>query len=763
MAQVSGSISGYVKDKTGAPVPGCFIEVDGTAYNAVTDEAGYFTINNIEPASYNITASMTGFGSVTLYNVIIKSVGNPEINFELTETSEELTEVVVTKFKTGRTTETPLSVQSLTAVEIANYPGSNNDVVRVAQTLPGVSPSIGGFRNDLIIRGGAPNETVYYLDGMEVPNINHFSTQGSSGGPVGMLNVSFIQDVTLSTSAFGAQYDNPLSGVLQFRQRNGNTNNFNGNVRLSASELALTLEGPLFKSEGKESKTSFIASVRRSYLQFLFQLIELPIRPDYWDYQYKVTHKIDDYNSISLLGLGSIDDFSVEAPDDFDEEQQATLEQVPYIEQRTNTTGITWNRRFKNGNGNMQTTLSNNYFQNTFTRYEDNENQEGVLFSNDAKEIEYKLRNQTTFFINNWKLSAGFNTQWSDYTNITTDITDNNFYRTDIDFLKYGLFANLSGSVTDDLNVSFGVRADDDTFTGYDNLFTTISPRLSLSYRLTDKLKINSSVGRYFKLPPYTILGYRENNILLNENAAYTKSDHYVVGLEYMLSNSAWATLEGFYKRYNNFPVSLADQVSLANKGAGFEVLGNEAVATTGSGRTYGLELFVQQKLTDNFFGVFSYTFFFSEFTGTDNSQYLPSVWDSRHLLSFTGGYKFKKNWEVSSRFRFAGKTPFVPIDTQASLQTYPEFVFNYNNLGDEKLDVFNQLDVRIDKKFNFSKFSLNIFAEAENILAQAIPQPPQYILSRNNDGSITEPPSLSTVNTSNNQIIPSIGIVLDF
>ena len=171
--------------------------------------------------------------------------------------------------------ETPLSVQNLSVEEIKSNPGGNFDISKVIQTLPGVGGGQqgGSFRNDIIIRGGAPNENVFYLDGIEVPVINHFQTQGSSGGPQGILNVSFIEDVKLSSSAFDARYDNALSSVFQFKQKNGNPNQFQGNFRLSATEAALTLEGPLSKNK----KTTFLASARRSYLELLFQALDLPI------------------------------------------------------------------------------------------------------------------------------------------------------------------------------------------------------------------------------------------------------------------------------------------------------------------------------------------------------------------------------------------------------------------------------------------------------------------------------------------------------
>jgi len=483
-AQVTTFIYGRVVNERGEPMFGASVYLEGTQLGAQVNIDGNYKISGVSSGSYNIIVSYLGYEPQTKYNIIVRSKGTPAYNFILKEATQQLEAVVIANAnKISRPKETPLSTQSLSAVEIATYPGSNNDVVRVAQTLPGVSPSIGGFRNDLIIRGGAPNETVYYLDGMEIPNINHFSTQGSAGGPVGLINVSFIENVTLSTSAFNARYDNPLSGVLQFNQRNGNNRNFSGNFRVSASEAALTFEGPLFKKESEESNTTFLASIRRSYLQFLFEVIGLPFKPDYWDYQYRLNHKIDNFNSISLLGLGSIDDFSINPPDDFDAERQAQLEQAPFINQRTNNIGITWRNRFKNGNGFMLTTLSNNTLVNDFKRYRDPDNESAIIFNNDATESETKLRYELTQYLGDWKLNSGLNMQHSDYSNLTQDLKNSLTFNTEINFLKYGLFANMSRSFFDNkLDISFGFRIDDDSFTQNENLFSNFSPRLSASH-----------------------------------------------------------------------------------------------------------------------------------------------------------------------------------------------------------------------------------------------------------------------------------------
>ena len=769
-AQNSGQLSGRVVDRqTQLPIEGVTVLLENSLMGVATDSDGYFTINDVPTKTYNVTISHLGYQSQTIYNVIVKTFGTPPLQILLEESTNELDEVVILQSPFRTTIESPLSTQSFSAVEIETYPGGNNDITKVIQSMPGISPSIGGFRNDIIIRGGAPNESVYYLDGIEIPNINHFSTQGSAGGPVGMLNVSFIREVTLSSSAFGAAYDNPLSGVLSFEQREGNPNRFGGNFRLGASEAALTLEGPLFrKDKDKPAKTTLLFSVRRSYLQFLFELIGLPIRPDYWDYQWKINHEIDPYNTLIFLGLGTVDDFSVKAPDEFDAAQQATIDQVPIIQQKTITVGLSWKRKYKNGNGNMITSVSTNRLQNIFSRYQDNTQKTGTIFKNDSYEQETKIRYQTLHYLNKWKVVGGANFQYSDYANDTRSLLYNLDYKTGIDFIKYGFFAKGERKFfNDDLGISFGFRFDADTFSQGSRLIDNFSPRLSLTYNLTEdqSWKINASVGRYFKMPTYTMLGFQNlNGNFVNKSAKYTQSDHAVMGLEYSPGNAARITLEGFYKKYSQYPISVIDQVSLANKGGDFEVLGNEAITSNGSGKSYGMEVLYQQKLAKNFYGVFAYTYFHSQFT-TSSGKYLPSVWDSRHLISFSGGYKLKRNWEISARWRFSGQTPYVPVDLDASLSAYPEIILDYNQLGNAKLDPFNLADIRFDKKWNFKRYSFNFYFEIQNFLAQAVPLPEEYGLNRADNGELIFPNALVRVDTNenNNIPIPTFGLVFDF
>ncbi|MBU6342726.1 MAG: carboxypeptidase-like regulatory domain-containing protein, partial [Bacteroidetes bacterium] len=312
-AQNKGMLVGSVIDKqTQELIIGATVQLDGTALGSNTDSDGKFKIMDIPPKTYNVTVRYLGYAAQTRYNVVITSGNANFVNFELETDSRNLGEVTISENKSVRvaSAETPLSIQNLTAQEIKANPGGNFDISQVITTLPGVggTAGTGSFRNDLLIRGGGPNENVFYLDGVEIPVINHFSTQGAAGGPQGILNVSFIEDATLSTSAFNARYDNALSAVLQLRQRDGNPEKFQGNFRLSGTEAALTTEGPI------GPKTTFLASARRSYLSLLFTLFDLPIRPDYWDFQYKITHKINAKTTLTALAVGAIDNFKFALP-----------------------------------------------------------------------------------------------------------------------------------------------------------------------------------------------------------------------------------------------------------------------------------------------------------------------------------------------------------------------------------------------------------------------------------------------------------------
>jgi outer membrane cobalamin receptor len=800
LAQNLGTLNGSVVDKlTQEALVGVTIRLEGTELGTTTDIDGNFRLNNVPPRSYNIVATYIGYAPFTKFNVVVTTGNANQVNFQIEPDANSLGEVVIATNKSVKiaSVETPLSIQNLSVEEIKSNPGGNFDISKVLQALPGVSAGAGGGgggRNDLIIRGGGPSENVFYLDGVEIPVINHFTTQGAAGGPVGQLNVSFIEDATLATSAFNARYDNPLSAVLQFTQRDGNPERVQGNFRVGASETSLTLEGPL----AKNGKTTFLASARRSYLQFLFQLIGLPIRPDYWDFQYKVTHKINAKTTITSLGVGAIDKFYFAAPKESSPENNYILSSVPSINQWNYTQGFTLKRLVEDGYWNL--TFSRNMLDNRLDQFTDNfdgkqKDEAKRKLRLQSQEIENKLRFDYNKYVGAWKYAFGAGVQYAKYNNNTfnrifPEVKDDNGniiqpgltlnFNSAINFLKYGFFGQINRTFLDQrLAISAGIRTDGNTFMNNGNdIWRTLSPRASISYALAEKWKASASVGRYFKLAPYTVLGFRDNdNVLVNKDINYLQSDHYVAGLEYLPTRSLRITLEGFLKRYADYPVSAVSGLSLANQGNGFGVLGNEKVSSIGKGEATGVELFVQQKLLKNFFFTGSYTLFWSKFSNA-NGREIPSSWDNRHLFSAILGYKFGRNWELGVKYRYQGGVPYTPFDDVASRRDYAVTgtgTLDADQINTLRLTAFNQLDLRIDKKWNYRRATLDIFVDIQNALSSKSQGEPNYTFTRNADntdwkttdnlplrpdGSNAIPIILDNLSGS---FLPSIGIIVEF
>ncbi|MBC6988389.1 TonB-dependent receptor [Hymenobacter sp. BT491] len=805
LAQSTGTISGSVRDrKTQELLPGVTITLEGTTLGTASDGEGRFRLTGIPPGSYNLRATFIGYDPLLRANVLVNSGNANVLSLELNSGTQQLGEVQVVANRAIRvaTAETPLSVQRITTEEIKSNPGGNFDISKVVQTLPGVggggTGGTAGFRNDIIIRGGAPNENVYYLDGIEVPVINHFQTQGSAGGPAGILNVSFIEDVTLSTSAFHARYDNPLSSVLQFRQRDGNAERVQGNLRTSGTEVAGTLEGPLGRKDSSgRARTTFLLSARRSYLQLLFKVLDLPIRPDYYDFQYKVTSKISPKTTLTTLGLGAIDHFRVEVPSKTTPEKELILRRNPTIAQWNYTAGLNLRHLIRKGFVNVA--LSRTQLHNALDLFEGgpgvtDENKRILLTR--SMETENKLRADVNGTAGRWQYSYGLMGQYVQYDNrffnrVRRAVVDASGqvlqpdvdvrFQTAIDFFRFGAFGQLTGSFLDGdrLTLSAGLRTDGNSFTTDGrNLGRTLSPRVSASYALRPTLNLNVSVGRYYKIPVNTLLGFRDDaGNLVNKNNRYIQSDHYVTGLEWLPGPATRFTLEGFYKKYNDYPVSVRDGLSLANLGGDFTALGNEAVTSTGRGRAYGLEFFFQQKLTNKVFAVVSLTGFRSEFTGRDG-VYKPSAWDSRFLASALLGRKLGRGWEMGIKYRAAGGSPYTPYDlaaSQASFLPTGRPVLDYARLNTQRLKPFQQFDFRLDKRLNWRKLSLDLFLDVQNAFVLNNPGPDEYAFQRlpDNSGFVTTDGQPIQNNGSNavpillandNRLVtPTVGFILEF
>lgn len=784
-SQNTGTLKGKVIDmQSRGNIPFVNVIVAGTNIGAISDENGAFVIKNVPLGYVKVQASYLGYLTALSEDYLVTNEKIPFINIELMQDNEQLDEVVVQSKLFKKSIESPLSRQSLGIAEIERNPGGNRDVLKVIQSLPGVA-SNPGFRNDIIIRGGSPVENKFYLDGIEVPVINHFQTQGSTGGPVGIINADLIRNVDFYSSAFQSNRGNALSSVIEFTQKDGNPEKINTRATLGTSDAGLTLDGPI------NDKTIFIASVRQSYLQFLFKLIKLPFLPTYNDFQFKVKHQLSANSEISFIGLGAIDKFRLNESVNKNVTDEETIKRNRYIlsiipvqEQWNYTVGAAY--KHYAGNSVQQVVVSRNELSNNAKKYFNNTaNASDLLLDYTSNEIENKFRfENTSTSANNYKLSVGFGLEQAKYTTETFQKTANSEGVYDVDFsselamFKYAVFGQVSKKYFNSrLGTSFGFRMDGaDYDTEMRNPLNQFSPRISLAYELTNNFTVNASAGIYSQLPTYTILGYRdaENNLVTKNNGLkYIQANHWVSGFEFTPNNSSKISVEGFYKTYKNYPFSVRNQISLANLGADFGVVGNEEVISTSEGRAYGFEFFAQKKSYSGLYGILSYTFVVSEFKDNLNN-YIPSTWDNKHLLTVTGGKKLKRNWELGGKFRLVGGRPYTPYDMDASskIANYDvsnQGILDYSQLNTERFKTFSQLDLRIDKTWFWKKFSLNFYVDIQNVLAgEAIEQPYLIPTLDANGNKIIDADNnakyvLESVKNTSGTVLPRFGVIFDF
>jgi hypothetical protein len=750
---------------------------------AISSEDGSYEIKGIAPGVYSFKASYPGFKDQIINEITVTNARSIDLDFFLEVVVVEQKEVTIRANRFQRNVESPLSLKSLNSTEIERLPGANRDVSKVIAALPGVA-SRATFRNDIIIRGGSPGENKFYLDGIEVPNINHFATQGSSGGPVGLLNVNFIREVDFYSGAFPANRANGLSSVISFKQKDGNKDGLITNFALGSSDAALTFDGPIGK------KVNFIFSARRSYLQFLFAALKLPILPTYNDFQYKVNVKLNDKNKISFIGLGAIDDFRLNTTvnDNITDTVQREyndfiLGNLPLQKQWNYTLGINYSHTSKNS---VQTiVLSRNMLNNTSSRYKDFiETEANKLQDYSSFEAENKLRMEHTYLNNGWKWNVGLGYEYARYFNSTFNkITVQGSpltidFKSDLFMSKAAVFSQLSkGFFGEKVNLSLGIRSDISNYSsGMMNPFNQLSPSFSINYRITPSFALNANVARYHQLPSYTILGYRDmSGDLVNKsnNLTYIQADHFVFGAEYLTKLNSRFTLEGFFKKYDKYPFSIKDSLSLANVGSDFGIVGNEAVSSNSKGRTYGAEFLYQQKLFKGFYAILAYTFVVSEFKDKNN-LYVPTAWDSKNIVSFTGGKRFKKGWEVGFRWLFSGGSPYTPYDVETStLKQNWDIngfgILDYDALNTKRESSFHQLNVRVDKKIFLNRMNLNFYLDIQNAYAFKAKLAPILLVETDNNGTPIEDPNDPTrykskfVENASGIIQPTIGIIVEF
>lgn len=774
----TGKIQGRVYDeKNNEPLPFTNIVIYGTNIGSTSDLDGKFLFTGVNPGFVRLAVSSVGYKMVITEEIQVSSAKTTVIDIPMQQTVIETKEVRIeaSPFKIKK--ESPVSLRTLSISEIEKSPGGNRDISKVIQSFPGVS-STPANRNDLIVRGGGSSENRFYLDGIEIPNINHFATQGASGGAVGIINVDFIREVDFYTGAFPAQFGNALSSILDMKQIDGNSEKLSFKASVGATDLALTANGPV------SANTTFIASFRRSYLQFLFDAIGLPFLPTYNDYQVKVKSKLSEKTELTITSLGSFDHSSLNTGiKNPDEVQRYILGYLPVNEQWSYTIGANFKHFRKKSFENF--IISRNMLNNVSYKYFNNDESkaENLLLNYKSQEMENKFRYENTRTIKTYRLKFGAGFEFDRYNNQTTrkifvfdSLITLNYY-SEFNIFRWNVFGQLTRSYFNEkLSLSFGIRMDANSFSKeMSNLFSQFSPRFSASYLLNKKITLNFNTGRYFQPPAYTTMGYRNNNGLLvnkEHGIKYIQSDHIVGGFEYRPSPTARMTLEGFYKFYQNYPFSVNDSISIASKGGDFGTFGDEEVIPVGEGRAYGFELLFQEKEWKGFNVILSYTFVRSEFKDKDG-KFISSAWDNKHLLNLTLRKSFRKGWDAGLKWRFVGGTPYTPYDMDkssliAAWNVSGRGYLDYSRFNALRFRPFHQLDIRIDKSFYFKKWSLTLYTDVQNVY-NFKSESQEFLVNTDENGNILYDPNdperyqLRSIKAFAGTVLPTIGIIVEF
>jgi len=701
-----GIILGTIIDaETQSPVEDAVIEILNTGNKTTTDSTGNFFFQNLKYDSYQIKISRTGYDPLIKSDLIVYASKPLELIIKLNSKGIITDQIDVEANYFQKSSDVNISSLNLDFEEIRRAPGATEDISRMIQTIPGVS--IGNDqRNDIIVRGGSPAENLILIDGIEIPNINHFGTDGSTSGAIGFINVKFIQETGILTGGFPTTFGDKLSSVIDISFREGSKKKFYSDINLSIAGFGGIFEGPL------SDKGSYLFSVRRSYLELIKNSIRLTSVPNYWDFNLKADYEISPKDKITLIGLLGLDKI------DFSEE---SAENNPYgnsqDDQKTFAAGINYKKLFKKGF--IQTVLSDSYTDNYIVQID---GQSALIkFENKANNNEIILKSDLNYQLSsNLSLNTGVGGKYAGIKNYLFLKGDTNAagfvfdtINTDSKFNAVKLFghANLTSKfLKDRLVVNTGVRLD---YFDYIRLKTYFSPRIGASYKITPVTSLNAAAGIYYQSPEYIWLSSHPDNKNLNS----IRSDHYILGLDHFFSGDLKATVELFYKNYKDYPVWKDIPTYILIDGGtefGPNIVG-EAVSA-GTGYVKGIDVSLQKKLSSQkgLYGIINYSYINTGFTALAGGE-KPGAFDPGHQFTLIAGYQFSSGWLAGLKFKYSGGRPYTPLDYDASKRVNRE-VYATDDFNSARYPYYMRIDMRVDKKFDFSKASLVCYIELQNL-----------------------------------------------
>lgn len=705
--QQTGSVMGDVADRnTQSFIEGVVVKVIGTELGTITKEDGSFEIKNIPVGTYEIQFTSVAYKSFIESNVVILPGKTMMLEIQLEGIATE--EVVVESSRFQKPNDVSTSFKSLTFEELRRSPGGFEDIGRIVQTLPGVAIGSDG-RNDINVRGGSPSENLFIVDGFQVNNINHFGSQGATGGPVSIINLDFVKEVNFLTGGFSVRYGDRLSSVVDIKLRNGSMDKFFGKINLSGIGFGANLEGPL----PTKNKGSWIVSARRSYLDLVFNAAGFSFVPEYTDFQARLHYHVNNNNFLTFSSFGAIDKVRF---NNSTEENRQDNERILTNNQQSYSSSIGL-KTLLSANSFSNISISRNFSNYFFSKRDSDFNE---TFRNDSKEgvvlikAEYSLKAGNSSYIN---IGTGGQFIKLDYdiykTPDTLDyidpVTGNKIVVPGVNVFenkrtyKAFAYAELVQNFLKRFKITAGLRYDYFDLINYKNYF---SPRVSLSATITPMLSLNLAYGIFYQSPSYIWLAAVQDNLNLKD----IRADHYIAGAEFLFDESTKLTLEFYYKDYRNYPVSTVRPYQILANNSGFETensFGLESLVSSGIGKATGIELFIQKTLTKSLYGTISLSYSDVKYKAYDGTE-RRSDFDNRYIVNISGGYKLGTSWEFSAKFRLAGGRPYTPINSL-------DGTINYTYYNSQTLPVYHRLDFRAEKRWFFSKWTLTTYIDIQN------------------------------------------------
>ena len=723
-----GAIKGVVVNAAGEAVPGVRVCALDTSFCATSDAQGSFRIGELRAGSYRLEVIPPEGLPITSALVDVRAGLDSAVEISLPRVEGLEQTVTVTAPAFGAPEEVKNSGFLVRPREILKSAAALQDVSRYVQGLPGVVIGSNDFRNDIIVRGGSPLENLFVVDNVEIPNINAFANFASAGGTVSLLDAELLQDVTFLTGGYPAPYINRTSSVMQVTQREGNRKQFGGWATLGFAGAGAILEGPINAGKG-----SWVVSARRSFLDVFTDDVGFGGVPVNYSFNGKAVYDVSPRDRVWLVNIAGIDEIRLGLSESTDLEDEISNFDIRYDGWRS-ATGLNWQRIFGSRGvgllgishseakvGQQVKDLVSQGAPPPGLPPEDIIAASPVVYFEDSREGETTFKYDLTLhvpFFETMQAGGSFKTFRINYTARSPYGNDTPYspvpgidpFFLDTSFRSYqtGAYLQASKQVGSRMNVTLGGR-----FDHYDVLSQArFSPRAGIEVRLANTLSWNSSAGSYYQQPAFLFVSAFPQNASL----VPWRADHFVTGLDWSPAADLRVTAEAYRKTYTDYPVASGlPSVSLANIGDTFDV--REILfplTSAGEGRSEGVELFVEKRLTSKLYGQGNLSSSRTRHAGLDGVL-RPGSFDYPFVFNLVGGYRLSPVWEFSARLSFLSGRPFTPYD-QAVSTAQRRGVYDLTRVNAERAPDYARIDLRVDRSFSVGGQPLNLFVGVQNV-----------------------------------------------